>query len=710
MASLAFRAVPCSRRTLVSYFASTATAVRPNPLSAGSVRGLQRLACRPSPSPRFLGRAFQSTTPQQPPSQPPPTPVPKPSAQGPKDLVSDSDNVSNKEQRRRDWSIMSKLIEHVWPAGDWWTRGRVIFGFALLIGGKVLNVQVPSLFKNVIDSLNVDIADASTVWVVAGSLILGYGAARVGASLFGEMLNAVFANIGQRAIRKVARETFGHLLDMDLKFHLSRQTGGLTRAIDRGTKGITFLLQAVIFRIVPTALEISLVCGILTYKFGWDFAAITIATMAAYTWFTVRTTSWRTQFRREANKADNRAASTAVDSLINYEAVKHFNNEKYEIAQYDKHLSAYEKASVKITTSLAYLNSGQNVIFSSALTLTMFLAAQGVLNGTMTVGDLVMVNQLIFQLSLPLNFLGSIYREMRQNLLDMEVLFRLQAENPPPKDKPDAKPYDFKGGAIRFENISFGYHPARPIFRNLSFSIPAGKKTAIVGPSGCGKSTVFRLLYRFYTPSSGHIFVDDQDIHELQLQSFRKSVGVVPQDTPLFHADVMHNVRYGRLDANDEEVMKAAQKANVHESIMRLPEGYATPVGERGLMISGGEKQRLAVARVLLKDPPILFFDEATSALDAHTESELMKNINTGLLDRARTSIFIAHRLRTVVESDLIIVLKEGEVAEQGTHEELMRKGGLYWSMWQQQASSDIFADIDVEEKDGNGASRENSV
>ncbi|KAF8630702.1 hypothetical protein AX15_002756 [Amanita polypyramis BW_CC] len=528
----------------------------------------------------------------------------------------------------------------------------------------------------------------STAWVIAGTLILGYGAARIGATLFSELLNAVLANIGQRAIRRVARETFEHLLSMNLQFHLSRQTGGLTRAIDRGTKGIAFLIQAIIFRIAPTALEISMVCGILTYKFGWDFAAITVLAMAAYTWFTVKTTSWRTRFRREANKADNKAASVAIDSLINFEAVKHFNNEKHEITKYDKHLAEYEKASVKVTTSLSFLNSGQNVIFSSALTAAMFMAAQNIVNGTMTVGDLVMVNLLLFQLSMPLNFLGTIYREMRQNLLDMEILYKLVEENPLSNDKPNASPLRLtKGGEISFKNVHFAYHSSRPIFRDLTFTAPAGKKTAIVGPSGSGKSTIFRLLFRFYEPSSGTITSDGQNISDVQLASLRKAIGVVPQDTPLFHADVMHNIRYGRLDATEEDVIEAAKKANVHETISRLPEGYKTQVGERGLMISGGEKQRLAIARVLLKDPPILFFDEATSALDAQTESELMRNVNTILLDKARTSIFIAHRLRTVVEADLIIVLKDGQVAEQGTHDELLHLGGLYYNMWQQQAS-----------------------
>ncbi|KAI0048527.1 P-loop containing nucleoside triphosphate hydrolase protein [Auriscalpium vulgare] len=683
--------------------------------------GASTLHCRP-PCHSFQSRLIPSTLrarafghlAQNPP--PPPSPPSKSSptetssapeknarqtpAKTAQNLVADNSNISNTEQRRRDWNIIRRLATNIWPKNDWGTRGRVILGVGLLVSGKLLNVQVPFFFKDIIDTLSLPVTSGSTVWIVCGSVILAYGTARIGATLFAELLNAVFANVGQRAIRTVARQTFEHLLHLDLAFHLSRQTGGLTRAIDRGTKGITFILQAILFRVIPTALEISLVCGILTYKFGWDYAAITLVTMAAYTWFTVRTTAWRTRFRREANVADNKAATVAVDSLINYEAVKHFNNENYEIKQYDKHLSAYEQASVKIATSLAYLNSGQNVIFSSALTGIMFLAAQGVVNGTMTVGELVMVNQLVFQLSLPLNFLGTIYREIRQSLLDMEVLFNLQAQHTPPKarlyspttDPPDAKPLALQGGSITFENVDFAYTPARPIFRGLSFTIPAGKKVALVGPSGCGKSTVFRLLYRFYTPGAGRILVDGQDVAHVQLESLRRAIGVVPQDTPLFHADILHNVRYGRLDASDEEVVEAAKRAHVHETVAKLADGYATTVGERGLMISGGEKQRLAVARVLLKDPPILFFDEATSALDAHTETELMKNINSTLLDKARTSVFVAHRLRTVVEADLIIVLKEGQVVEQGTHEELLKAGGLYYTMWQQQAS-DVLLD-----------------
>lgn len=657
---------------------------------------------KPGP-PLILSSTFHtSSSISSSPSQPPPpskalnsqthppdpvSPATPPSSSKPTSKPESEAEPTAAQQRKSEWTIIKRLLSNVWPRGDWKTRGIVLCSFVLLIGAKVLNVQVPLIFKNVVDALNVPITPETTVWVLTGALILGYGAARIGTTLLSELLNAVLANIGQHAIRRVARETFEHLMNMDLQFHLSRQTGGLTRAIDRGTKGIAFLIQAIIFRIAPTALEISLVCGILTYKFGWDFAAITVLAMATYTWFTVKTTSWRTRFRREANKADNKSASVAVDSLINFEAVKHFNNEKFEVARYDKHLAEYEQASIKVTTSLSFLNTGQNVIFSSALTAAMLMAAQGIVNGTMTLGDLVMVNQLLFQLSLPLNFLGTIYREMKQNLLDMEILFKLVEENPTPKDKPNAAPLRLtKGGEISFNNVHFAYHPSRPIFRGLTFTAPAGKKTALVGPSGSGKSTIFRLLFRFYDPSSGTITIDGQNIADVQIESLRRAIGVVPQDTPLFHADVMHNIRYGQLDATDEEVIEAAKKANVHDAIMRLPDRYKTQVGERGLMVSGGEKQRLAVARVLLKDPAILFFDEATSALDPHTEAELMKNVNNTLLNKARTSIFIAHRLRSIVEADLIIVLQDGEVVEQGTHEELLHLGGLYCSMWQQQA------------------------
>ena len=584
---------------------------------------------------------------------------------------------------------MKELSRYLWPKDDLGAKMRVSLAVALLIGAKVLNVQVPFYFKSIVDSMNVDFAAlGGTVTTVAGSMIIAYGATRIGAVLFQELRNAVFASVAQKSIRQVAANVFGHLLRLDLSFHLSKQTGGLTRAIDRGTKGISFILTSMVFHVLPTALEISMVCGILTWQYGVKFAAITALTMVGYTAFTIWTTAWRTKFRRQANAADNRASTVAVDSLINYEAVKYFNNEKFEVARYDSALRDYEKSSIKVATSLAFLNSGQNVIFSSALTAMMYLAANGVAEGSLTVGDLVMVNQLVFQLSVPLNFLGSVYRELRQSLLDMETLFNLQKVNVNITEKPDAKHLVLsRGGELKFENVSFGYHPDRPILKNLSLTIPAGKKVAVVGPSGCGKSTLLRLLFRFYDVESGRILIDDQDIRDVTVDSLRKSIGVVPQDTPLFNDTVEHNIRYGSIDASQEQVIAAAQRAKIHDIIANFPDGYNTKVGERGMMISGGEKQRLAVSRLLLKDPPLLFFDEATSALDTHTEQALMMNINGILREKKRTSVFVAHRLRTIFDSDLIIVLKEGTVAEMGSHRELIDRDGVYAELWSGESS-----------------------
>ena len=537
----------------------------------------------------------------------------------PADLDSKTDSllgqqtVSNKEQRKADWAIMKEMSKYLWPKDDIGAKARVSTALALLVGAKLLNVQVPFYFKNIVDSMNIDFAAVGgTAWTVGGSMIIAYGAARIGAAVFQEVRNAVFASVAQKAIRKVACDVFDHLLKLDLSFHLARQTGGLTRAIDRGTKGISFLLTSMVFHIFPTALEISMVCGILSYQYGPKFAAITATTMAAYTAFTITTTSWRTKFRKQANAADNQGATVAVDSLINYEAVKYFNNEKFEVARYDAALTAYEKASIKVTTSLAFLNSGQNIIFSSALVGVMYLGASGVAAGALTVGDLVMINQLVFQLSVPLNFLGSVYRELRQSLLDMETLFNLQKVNVTVKEPAQPKALDLtRGGEIRFENVTFGYHPDRAILRNLNLAIPAGKKVAIVGPSGCGKSTILRLLFRFYDVQEGRILIDGQDIRDVSLSSLRKAIGVVPQDTPLFNNTIEHNIRYGSIEASTKDVRNAARRAQIDEIIESLPGGYETMVGERGMMISGGEKQRLAVSRLLLKDPPLLFFDEA---------------------------------------------------------------------------------------------------
>ncbi|EGW30539.1 uncharacterized protein SPAPADRAFT_63381 [Spathaspora passalidarum NRRL Y-27907] len=479
--------------------------------------------------------------------------------------------------------------------------------------------------------MNVDLSSVGTVSAVAGAMIFSYGAARFGAVLFGELRNAVFASVSQDAIRRIAYNTFTRLLNMDLLFHLSTQTGGITRAIDRGTKGVSSVLSALVFHLIPVGFEISMVCGILSYKYGVTYAALAFLTMLTYSVFTIRTTSWRTKFRRQANNADNQAASVALDSLINFEAVKYFNNEGYQAAKYDKSLAKYQNASIKVATSLAFLNAGQNFIFSSALTAMMYMGCQGVVDGSLSVGDLVLINQLVFQLSVPLNFLGSVYRDLKQALLDMENLFQIQKVPIEIKDSPTAKPLQLTKGEIKFENVSFAYHPDRPILKNATFTIPAGEKVAIVGPSGSGKSTILRLVFRFYDVNEGRILIDGQDIRDVTLESLRHNIGVVPQETPLFNDTILENIRYGRLSASDDEVNHMAELVKLDKLIQELPNGANTIVGERGMMISGGEKQRLAMARLLLKDAPISFFDEATSALDTHTEQSLLRTIRKTL-------------------------------------------------------------------------------
>lgn len=584
-------------------------------------------------------------------------------------------------------AILKSMIKYIWPRTAWGVKARVVIALSLLVGAKVLNVQVPFIFKDIIDEMNIDwTSQLGTATTLVGATIVAYGAARFGAVLFGELRNAIFASVAQQAIRNVALNTFNHLLRLDLGYHLSRQTGGITRAIDRGTKGISYVLTSMVFHLIPITLEISLVCGILSYNYGINFAAVTLITMLTYSIFTIQTTSWRAKFRRTANKADNSAATVALDSLINFEAVKYFNNEKFQAAKYDKALATYEDSMIKVQKSLAFLNSGQNFIFSSALTAMMYMACNGVSNGSLTVGDLVLVNQLVFQLSVPLNFLGSVYRDLKQALLDMENLFQLQEVKVKIQDIPGAKPLDFKGGEIKFENVTFGYHPTRKILKNATFTIPAGNKVAIVGPSGSGKSTILRLLFRFYDVEEGRILVDGQDIKTMSLESLRRTIGVVPQDTPLFNDTIRNNIRYGRLDATDAEVEEVTKKARLDTLVSQLPEGYETKVGERGLMISGGEKQRLAISRVLLKKSPIIFFDEATSALDTETERILLQNIYSLIQGQKSTSVFIAHRLRTVAETDKIIVLKDGSVLEEGSHTELLSdSSSFYYKLWQSQ-------------------------
>lgn len=591
-------------------------------------------------------------------------------------------------------NIIRQLLTKLWPKGNTNAKVRVVLALLMLVVLKLLNVQVPFFFKSIIDLMNIDwVQEAGTVLTIIGGLILAYGGARFGAVLFGELRNAVFAKVAQTAIKKIANDTFTHLLKLDLAFHLSKQTGGLTRAIDRGTKGISYVLTAMVFHILPISFEILMVCGVLTYNYGPKFAAVTVLTMIAYSVFTIKTTTWRTGFRRKANKADNEAASVALDSLINYEAVKYFNNEAYQVAKYNTALEKYQNAQIKVATSLAFLNSGQNLIFTSALTAMMYMACSGVAHGSLSVGDLVLINQLVFQLSVPLNFLGLVYRELKQSLLDMETLFRLNNNKVKIYDLPGAKAIDLVKPEIRFENVSFGYVPLRKILDNVSFTIPAGEKVAIVGPSGSGKSTILRLIFRFYDVDEGRILINGQDIRYMTLELLRKAIGVVPQDTPLFNDTILENIRYGRLDATDEEIKQIVSKVKLDRLIEDSPQGWDTIVGERGMMISGGEKQRLAIARLLLKKAPIAFFDEATSALDTHTEQALLKEINGVFKEEMEgvTSVLIAHRLRTVADSDKIIVLERGRLKEEGTHFLLLAKeDSLYKELWNIQENLDM--------------------
>lgn len=604
--------------------------------------------------------------------------------------------------------IIANLLAYLWPKNKPWIKFRVISALSLLITAKLLNVQVPFFFKSIIDQMNIDwqslsnslannLPDSSLTQSIINNapilpsaivaLILAYGLSRFGAVLFGELRNAIFASVAQGTIKQVARNTFVHLLNMDLSYHLARQTGGLTRAIERGTKGISYVLTAMVFHIIPITFEISVVCGILTYNYGASFAAVTLSTMLAYTIFTIRTTTWRTGFRRQANKADQEAASVALDSLINYEAVKIFNNEALQTNKYDFALSKYRDASIKVATSLAFLNSGQNLIFTTALTAMMYMACQGVVAGSLSVGDLVLINQLVFQLSVPLNFLGSVYRELKQSLLDMEALFKLQKQPITIKSKENAPNIIVNKGEIEFKNVDFSYTKGRKILNNCSFTIPAGKKVAIVGPSGSGKSTILRLLFRFYDiekNNNSKVLIDNQDVRDVDLDSLRREVAVVPQDTPLFNSSLLENLRYAKPDATDDEINEIIYKVQLDKLITSLPEGVHTIVGERGLMISGGEKQRVAIARAILKDSPIIGLDEATSALDTKTEQEILSTFKNAL-GSGKTSIWVAHRLRTIMDADKIIVLKNGTVVEEGTHKELLNKKGEYSSMWQLQ-------------------------
>ncbi|KAL3882272.1 hypothetical protein ACJMK2_028634 [Sinanodonta woodiana] len=606
-------------------------------------------------------------------------------------LASNEFHVADKV---RGWDIIKAMLSYVWPKDKPGIKARVIIAISLLIGSKVLNVQVPFIFKYIVDFLNqpsnwLNLSEpGSTIMTVATAVIIGYGIARAGAAGFNELRNAVFGKVAQNSIRNVARNVFLHLQSLDLSFHLSRQTGALSKAIDRGTRGINFVLSALVFNVAPTIFEVTLVTGILYYKCGGKFALVALGCIGSYTLFTLLITSWRTKFRVMMNKAENAAGNIAVDSLINYETVKFFNNEEYEANKFDKYLARYEEASLKTTTSLAMLNWGQNVIFSVGLTAIMVLASQNIMSGTMTVGDLVMVNGLLFQLSLPLNFLGSVYREVRQSLIDMQTMFNLLHIKPKIASNPKAhllmvSPQE---SSITFEDVHFQYLPGQKILNGLSFSVPSGKKVAIVGGSGSGKSTVVRLLFRFFDPDQGRVLINGQNIREVDLGNVRKAIGVVPQDCVLFHDTVFNNIHYGNLTKTPEEVYQAAKMAEIHDTIInRFPLKYETQVGERGLKLSGGEKQRVAIARAVLKDPPIIVYDEATSSLDTITEQNILWALRR--VTQGKTTIVIAHRLSTVVDADEILVLDKGQVVERGTHFSLFSNPkSVYHELWLKQS------------------------
>ncbi|XP_023122375.1 iron-sulfur clusters transporter ABCB7, mitochondrial [Amphiprion ocellaris] len=591
--------------------------------------------------------------------------------------------------------ILSAMLSYVWPKDRPDLRARVAISLGLLAGAKITNVMVPFMFKYAVDELNqmsghmLNLNDApSTVATMATAVLIGYGVSRACAAFFNELRNTVFGKVAQSSIRRIAKNVFLHLHNLDLGFHLSRQTGALSKAIDRGTRGISFVLSALVFNLGPTVFEMGLVSAILYYKCGGQFAAVALGTLSAYTLFTILVTQWRTRFRIEMNKADSEAGNAAIDSLLNYETVKYFNNEKYEAQRYDGFLKIYEASSLKTTSTLAMLNFGQSAIFSVGLTGIMLLASKGITAGTMTVGDLVMVNGLLFQLSLPLNFLGTVYRETRQALIDMHTLFTLLSIDTKIKERDLAPPLTIapQESTICFEDVYFEYLEGQKVLNGVSFEVPAGKKVAVVGGSGSGKSTIVRLLFRFYEPQRGNIYIAGQNIRDVSLDSLRKALGVVPQDAVLFHNTIFYNLQYGNINATPEEVYQVARLAGIHDAILRMPHGYDTQVGERGLKLSGGEKQRVAIARAILKNPPILLYDEATSSLDSITEENILSSMKGMVKDR--TSVFIAHRLSTIVDADEIIVLNEGKVAERGTHHALLSTpDSLYADLWNAQNS-----------------------
>jgi ABC-type transport system involved in Fe-S cluster assembly fused permease/ATPase subunit len=583
---------------------------------------------------------------------------------------------------RSDWQTIRTLLPYLWPAGDMKSRTRVVLAMLSMVIAKFAVIYVPILYGRAVDSLP-DLANAGPMAALPLGLILAYGGARVASLAFGELRDAIFASVGQSAIRAIALETFRHLHRLSLRFHLERQTGGLSRFIERGTKAIDTLLRFTLFAILPTIIEIVLVFALLWSLLDIWFAVVTVATVVLYVTYTVLVTSWRIKLRRRMNEADQRANTRAIDSLLNYETVKYFGNEDHEAGRFDHSLRRYEKAAVANGQSLGLLNVGQSFVISAGLTIVMIMAAAGIADGAMSVGDFVMVNTYLIQLYQPLGFFGFAYREIKQALVDMERMFDLRRVSPEVEDKPGAPELTVSGGSVRFDNVEFGYDPRRPILKGVSFEVPPGKTVAVVGPSGAGKSTISRLLFRFYDVNGGRVLIDGQDIREVRQASVRAALGIVPQDTVLFNDTIAYNIDYGRPGSTQAGIEHAARLARIHDFIASTPDGYATMVGERGLKLSGGEKQRVAIARTILKDPPILLFDEATSALDTETEQAIQQNLRE--LARGKTALVIAHRLSTVVDADEILVLDAGQIVERGRHRELVARGGVYAAMWARQ-------------------------
>ncbi|MGB3864233.1 MAG: ABC transporter ATP-binding protein/permease [Xanthobacteraceae bacterium] len=586
------------------------------------------------------------------------------------------------------------LWPHIWPGDRADLKQRVVWALVLLLLAKLATLSVPFTFKWAIDALTgagtAPVASSNwLLWLIASPLLMTavYGGGRILMALLTQWRDGIFAKVAMHAVRRLAYLTFVHMHELSLRFHLERRTGGLTRVLERGRLGIEVMVRMVILQLVPTIVEVALLTAVLLWQFDWRYVAVTMITVVIYMWFTYVATEWRIDIRRRMNDSDTEANTKAIDSLLNYETVKYFGAEEREAARYDRSMERYERASVKTYTSLVLLNIGQTIIFTVGLTATMLMCAVGVRNGTNTVGDFVMINAMMIQLYQPLNFMGMVYREIKQAVIDIEKMFVMLARSPEVKDLPGAQALKVAAGRVTFDNVSFAYDPERPILQGLSFEVPAGQTVAIVGPSGAGKSTISRLLFRLYEVSGGRILIDGQDIRDVTQRSLRNAIGMVPQDTVLFNDTIRYNIRYGRWEASDAEVEEAAKLAQIDVFIHRSPQGYDTEVGERGLKLSGGEKQRVAIARTILKAPPILVLDEATSALDSHTEREIQDALEG--VSRNRTSLVIAHRLSTIVGADDIIVLDHGRIVERGTHGDLLAKDRLYASMWNRQREAE---------------------